>query len=129
MAPKPVTSPVPVQWYPALSALLLIGGLFFTAFFFILAKEVVIAAVASTFLKTTMGNEPKAIMEMSSHEREMMKKKIMRWPAVTRKLVYLNRIRKRRRRRFVGVDRKRSEITPSSSIGSILSECKKTPLR
>ncbi|CAL9165919.1 unnamed protein product [Musa hybrid cultivar] len=61
MAPKPVTSPVPVQWYPALSALLLVGGLFFTAFFFIyeatsstrnrsLAKEVVIAAVASTFL-------------------------------------------------------------------------------
>ncbi|THU74836.1 hypothetical protein C4D60_Mb04t37600 [Musa balbisiana] len=60
-APKPVTSPVPVQWYPALSALLLVGGLFFTAFFFIyeatsstrnrsLAKEVVIAAVASTFL-------------------------------------------------------------------------------
>ncbi|KAG6511723.1 transmembrane protein 258-like [Zingiber officinale] len=61
MAPKPVTSPIPIHLYPMLSALLLVVGLLVTAFFFIyeattstrnrcLAKELVTAAVASVFL-------------------------------------------------------------------------------
>ncbi|KAJ8477186.1 hypothetical protein OPV22_020913 [Ensete ventricosum] len=61
MAPTPVTSPVPIQWYPMLSALFLLIGLLVTASFFIyeatsstrsrsLLKEAVSAAMASTFL-------------------------------------------------------------------------------
>ncbi|XP_020583693.1 transmembrane protein 258 [Phalaenopsis equestris] len=61
MAPKPVTSPVPVAWYPSLSVLMLSIGLMLTASFFIyeatsssrnrsLSKEIATAALASVFL-------------------------------------------------------------------------------
>ncbi|KAM0938280.1 putative oligosaccharyltransferase complex subunit [Dioscorea sansibarensis] len=61
MAPKPITSPVPVEWYPSLSVLMLSVGLVLTASFFIyeatsskrsrsLPKEITIGAVASFFL-------------------------------------------------------------------------------
>ncbi|KAL7590877.1 hypothetical protein Lser_V15G32847 [Lactuca serriola] len=58
---KPISSPVPVVWYPSLAVLMLAIGLVITASFFIyeatssrksrsLAKEVVTGAVASVFL-------------------------------------------------------------------------------
>ncbi|XP_073156238.1 uncharacterized protein [Henckelia pumila] len=58
---KPISSPVPDAWYPALSVLLLAIGLIVTASFFIyeatssrknrsLAKELITGAVASVFL-------------------------------------------------------------------------------
>ncbi|KAJ0985485.1 hypothetical protein J5N97_003841 [Dioscorea zingiberensis] len=61
MASKPITSPVPVEWYPSLSVLMLSIGLVLTASFFIyeatsskrsrsLSKEITIGAVASFFL-------------------------------------------------------------------------------
>ncbi|KAG0484699.1 hypothetical protein HPP92_008778 [Vanilla planifolia] len=61
MAPKPVTSPVPVAWYPSLTVLMLSIGLLVTASFFIyeatssrknrsLSKELATGAVASIFL-------------------------------------------------------------------------------
>ncbi|XP_039115587.1 transmembrane protein 258 [Dioscorea cayenensis subsp. rotundata] len=61
MAPKPITSPVPVEWYPSLSVLMLSIGLVLTASFFIyeatsskrsrsLAKEITIGAFSSFFL-------------------------------------------------------------------------------
>ncbi|XP_028774218.1 transmembrane protein 258 [Neltuma alba] len=61
MAAKPITSPVPVSWYPTLSVFMLAIGLVLTASFFIyettssrksrsLAKELTTAAVASFFL-------------------------------------------------------------------------------
>ncbi|XP_074576034.1 uncharacterized protein LOC141832429 [Curcuma longa] len=61
MAPKPLTSPIPMHLYPVLSALLLVVGLLVSAFFFIyeattstrnrsLAKEIGTATVASGFL-------------------------------------------------------------------------------
>ncbi|KAI9112618.1 hypothetical protein K1719_016541 [Acacia pycnantha] len=61
MAAKPITSPVPVSWYPTLSVFMLAIGLVLTASFFIyettssrksrsLAKELTTATVASFFL-------------------------------------------------------------------------------
>ncbi|KAI0491947.1 hypothetical protein KFK09_026210 [Dendrobium nobile] len=61
MAPKAVTSPVPVAWYPSLSVLMLAIGLMLTASFFIyeattsrrnrsLSKEIATGALASVFL-------------------------------------------------------------------------------
>ncbi|KAL7258179.1 hypothetical protein ACSBR1_004322 [Camellia fascicularis] len=58
---KPISSPVPVAWYPTLSVLMLSIGLVITAAFFIyeatssrknrcLAKELTTGAVASVFL-------------------------------------------------------------------------------
>ncbi|KAI3805685.1 hypothetical protein L1987_28271 [Smallanthus sonchifolius] len=58
---KPISSPVPVAWYPSLAVLMLAVGLFITASFFIyeatssrknrsLAKELVTGAMASVFL-------------------------------------------------------------------------------
>ncbi|KAG1330166.1 uncharacterized protein [Elaeis guineensis] len=61
MAPKPISSPVPVAWYPSLAVLMLSIGLVVTASFFIyeatssrrnrsLSKEITTGAVASVFL-------------------------------------------------------------------------------
>ncbi|KAK1269897.1 hypothetical protein QJS04_geneDACA005273 [Acorus gramineus] len=61
MAPTPITSPVPVVWYPTLAVLMLSVGLMVTASFFIyeatssrinrsLTKELITGAVASFFL-------------------------------------------------------------------------------
>ncbi|KAG1335435.1 transmembrane protein [Cocos nucifera] len=61
MAPKPISSPVPVAWYPSLAVLMLSVGLLVTASFFIyeatssrwnrrLSKEIATGAVASFFL-------------------------------------------------------------------------------
>ncbi|KAJ0972815.1 hypothetical protein J5N97_020774 [Dioscorea zingiberensis] len=61
MTSKPITSPVPVEWYPSLSVLMLSIGLVLTASFFIyeatsskpsrsLSKEITIGVVASFFL-------------------------------------------------------------------------------
>ncbi|XP_077211841.1 uncharacterized protein LOC143847059 [Tasmannia lanceolata] len=63
MAPasKPITSPIPDAWYPALALLLIASGLSVTALFFIyeatssrrnrsLSKELTTGAVASVFL-------------------------------------------------------------------------------
>ncbi|XP_010915255.1 uncharacterized protein [Elaeis guineensis] len=61
MAPKPISSPVPVAWYPSLAVLMLSVGLLVTASFFIyeatssrrnrsLSKEIATGAVASVFL-------------------------------------------------------------------------------
>ncbi|XP_008782539.1 transmembrane protein 258-like [Phoenix dactylifera] len=61
MAPKPISSPVPVAWYPSLAVLMLSIGLLVTASFFIyeatssrrnrsLSKEIVTGAMASIFL-------------------------------------------------------------------------------
>ncbi|XP_020097630.1 transmembrane protein 258 [Ananas comosus] len=61
MAPKPITSPVPVEWYPSLAVVMLSVGLMVTASFFIyeatssrksrsLPREIATAAVASVFL-------------------------------------------------------------------------------
>ncbi|PKA56465.1 hypothetical protein AXF42_Ash014969 [Apostasia shenzhenica] len=61
MAAKPVTSPVPVAWYPSLAVLMLSIGLMVTASFFIyeatssrrnrsLSKEIASGAIASVFL-------------------------------------------------------------------------------
>ncbi|KAL8265541.1 hypothetical protein R6Q59_023671 [Mikania micrantha] len=58
---KPISSPVPVDWYPSLAVLMLAVGLVITASFFIyeatssrknrsLAKELVTGAMASVFL-------------------------------------------------------------------------------
>ncbi|KAI3754187.1 hypothetical protein L1987_53965 [Smallanthus sonchifolius] len=58
---KPISSPVPVAWYPSLAVLMLAVGLVITASFFIyeatssrknrsLAKELVTGAMASVFL-------------------------------------------------------------------------------
>ncbi|KAF5812513.1 putative oligosaccharyltransferase complex subunit [Helianthus annuus] len=58
---KPISSPVPIAYYPSLAVLLLAVGLVITASFFIyeatssrknrsLAKELVTGAVASVFL-------------------------------------------------------------------------------
>ncbi|KAJ0941758.1 putative oligosaccharyltransferase complex subunit [Helianthus annuus] len=58
---KPISSPVPIAYYPSLAVLLLAVGLIITASFFIyeatssrknrsLAKELVTGAVASVFL-------------------------------------------------------------------------------
>ncbi|KAK8455943.1 hypothetical protein SEVIR_4G249300v4 [Setaria viridis] len=61
MAAKAISSPVPVEWYPSLAALMVSVGLMLTASFFIyeatssrrsrsLAKEITTAAMASVFL-------------------------------------------------------------------------------
>ncbi|XP_072965358.1 uncharacterized protein [Typha angustifolia] len=61
MAPKPISSPVPVEWYPSLAVVMVSIGLLVTASFFIyeatssmrsrsLYKETGTAAVASIFL-------------------------------------------------------------------------------
>ncbi|OAY27129.1 transmembrane protein 258 [Manihot esculenta] len=61
MSPKPITSPVPVTWYPTLAVSMLAIGLVITASFFIyeatssrrnrsLAKELTTGAFASFFL-------------------------------------------------------------------------------
>ncbi|KAL3744761.1 hypothetical protein ACJRO7_013949 [Eucalyptus globulus] len=61
MAPKAITSPVPISWYPTLSVLMLAIGLVITGSFFnyeattsrrnrSLAKELFTEAVASIFL-------------------------------------------------------------------------------
>uniref|UniRef100_A0A2P2IYC0 Dolichyl-diphosphooligosaccharide-protein glycosyltransferase subunit OST5 n=1 Tax=Rhizophora mucronata TaxID=61149 RepID=A0A2P2IYC0_RHIMU len=61
MGPKPIASPVPESWYPALSVLMVAIGLVVTASFFIyeatssrrnrsLAKELTTGALASFFL-------------------------------------------------------------------------------
>ncbi|XP_072959955.1 uncharacterized protein [Typha angustifolia] len=61
MASKPISSPVPVAWYPSLAVLMLSIGLLLTASFFIyeatssrrnrsLSKEIATGAVASAFL-------------------------------------------------------------------------------
>ncbi|XP_056176721.1 uncharacterized protein LOC115670933 isoform X1 [Syzygium oleosum] len=60
-AQKPITSPVPISWYPTLSVLMLAIGLVIAASFFVyeatssrrnrsLAKELFTGAVASIFL-------------------------------------------------------------------------------
>ncbi|XP_052180550.1 uncharacterized protein LOC127793843 [Diospyros lotus] len=60
-AAKPISSPIPVAWYPTLSVFMLAIGLVLTASFFIyeattsrknrkLAKELTTGAVASVFL-------------------------------------------------------------------------------
>ncbi|XP_068314486.1 uncharacterized protein [Pyrus communis] len=61
MAPKAITSPVPITWYPTLAVVMVSLGLLFTASFFIyaatisrknrsLAKEITTGTLASFFL-------------------------------------------------------------------------------
>ncbi|WVZ79688.1 hypothetical protein U9M48_027253 [Paspalum notatum var. saurae] len=60
-AAKPISSPVPVEWYPTLAVVMVSVGLMLTASFFIyeatssrrsrsLTKEIATASVASVFL-------------------------------------------------------------------------------